>query len=859
MCGSNEVLKVQEHRQIEQNLEQKTEQNLQAELTTSAVQTQGLKEKQIGTKKGVTSKISAALGFDKPEITPMEEYSMTQKEMRNNYSDIRGEAFHEHLAFICHEDCKKNFSPQFSEMMKKIAAYVDAPILKTSYSKQCQMLKSARDAIKDYLEKHGEENAEASKIARVYQSHFDFFCDGNLEEEENESAIRIDAVTNAPKIDSALGSIASYRDAEDEQLFPHEPSANDVCQRLLGDCYLQAGLASMTISDPQMLKSCMKDNRDGTVTVRFFKKGYDNEEELPQEIQKAKQEKNVRGLDDIGLVFRMLLSSTTQDQNAYRNFQKVVRDSKAQEKKELEESTEYQRLTEEEKQERLKETKTATSFSDMKEFLIPKIKNIDGWEHSYKLAQSLTQNPVFQEKVLNKMRRFRDETDLNLEEILTQGLLDFWSLFQNDQEHQGILSDETTALLNAAKNQEPMTHKIYVRVKKEVPSLLGGDLHSANCLWVQMIEKAYAASGLHNRQEVNELYLKMKQLDIVFRQNRITKTEYEKQMKQYKVQWEKLHSFDAIQGGYTSDFLEYLTGVTSQKLDQTMLTPGGNSLAEILFDPECTNKLTHMEEIKNSAMWYPLAQKIFENIDHYLVEKLGVKYKKKNKEEAFYLQDCVHIEDITEAISSVQSWITKYDHNFEQDLQGIIAVVHEQQEINLEGYLEHLVQAVEDYLKTNDKIHYRKMSGKYTPSAIEKFQLVERSLNAGIPVSCGSYRFVPPELAGGGLNGEAATEGVVEGHAYSVMGVMEKEGKKFVKLRNPWSQTEMQYVKVSKSDGTTSISTKAVNNGILDILSTSKNKGTFYMEWNDFLSKTDDIYFNSNRPILIAQENAAAE
>ena len=72
MCGSNEVLKVQEHRQIEQNLEQKTEQNLQAELTTSAVQTQGLKEKQIGTKKGVTSKISAALGFDTVSYTHLD-------------------------------------------------------------------------------------------------------------------------------------------------------------------------------------------------------------------------------------------------------------------------------------------------------------------------------------------------------------------------------------------------------------------------------------------------------------------------------------------------------------------------------------------------------------------------------------------------------------------------------------------------------------------------------------------------------------------------------------------------------------------------------------------------------------------
>ena len=38
----------------------------------------------------------------------------------------------------------------------------------------------------------------------------------------------------------------------------------------------------------------------------------------------------------------------------------------------------------------------------------------------------------------------------------------------------------------------------YVTVTKEVPvDVFGKDTYSEDCLWLQMLEKAYAASGMH--------------------------------------------------------------------------------------------------------------------------------------------------------------------------------------------------------------------------------------------------------------------------------------------------------------------------------------------------------------------------
>lgn len=61
-----------------------------------------------------------------------------------------------------------------------------------------------------------------------------------------------------------------YSDKLDAPLFPHEPTPDDIMQGNVGDCYFIAALASVAANNPQMIRDMMKDNGDGTVTVRLY-------------------------------------------------------------------------------------------------------------------------------------------------------------------------------------------------------------------------------------------------------------------------------------------------------------------------------------------------------------------------------------------------------------------------------------------------------------------------------------------------------------------------------------------------------------------------------------------------------------
>jgi hypothetical protein len=56
-------------------------------------------------------------------------------------------------------------------------------------------------------------------------------------------------------------------------LFVSEPTPGDVRQGAIGNCYFPAALASVAHSNPQALKDTIKQNSDGTYTVRFFENG----------------------------------------------------------------------------------------------------------------------------------------------------------------------------------------------------------------------------------------------------------------------------------------------------------------------------------------------------------------------------------------------------------------------------------------------------------------------------------------------------------------------------------------------------------------------------------------------------------
>ncbi len=87
--------------------------------------------------------------------------------------------------------------------------------------------------------------------------------------------------------DTQFGYVAAGRVADhfqkrswkpcNEPLFPKKPSMDDVVQGGIGDCYLLAAIGSVMKLDPDAITKMVRDNGDGTVTVKLYEAVYDEE------------------------------------------------------------------------------------------------------------------------------------------------------------------------------------------------------------------------------------------------------------------------------------------------------------------------------------------------------------------------------------------------------------------------------------------------------------------------------------------------------------------------------------------------------------------------------------------------------
>ena len=99
-----------------------------------------------------------------------------------------------------------------------------------------------------------------------------------LSKEEIAKIDKIPKETSAGKVKgshrNALlnGTFRVWTDLDkDTPIFPHEPTINDLRQGKVSNCYMLAGTTGLVNLDPELIKKCIKDNGDGTVTVRLYK------------------------------------------------------------------------------------------------------------------------------------------------------------------------------------------------------------------------------------------------------------------------------------------------------------------------------------------------------------------------------------------------------------------------------------------------------------------------------------------------------------------------------------------------------------------------------------------------------------
>lgn len=339
--------------------------------------------------------------------------------------------------------------------------------------------------------------------------------------------------------------------------------------------------------------------------------------------------------------------------------------------------------------------------------------------------------------------------------------------------------------------EQPLIPK-YVTVTKTVPKSLGMDTFSANNLWVQMIEKAYVASGLHKNTA------------------RPVDTQ---------------RTYSEIEGGQSHLFLTTLTGKEHTRRDLPQATI--DNVSDFLPSANFQNQLTQDENIDVKAKILS-----FHGILDYYIRDLCFK-----QTPSEYIADSKHvsiedIECILEHTFSENTWIPK-------DCKTMFDSLQVTKEF-LSDYKRRLINLLENYESDTGLqlehagIMEQNGQGVYSKSMLTLYDDIQDALKKGSTLCCGTRKLSDNQS---GLNGESEANGMVGRHAYTILGCEEHDGHKFIRMRNPWNTGVKEYVKITEPDGTVHFTSSKRKNLF------SKDTGTFLLDLADFKNTVDTLYY----------------
>lgn len=194
---------------------------------------------------------------------------LTRAEAVSSYSDERSLRSREQLAAWS----RRLREYLLNDAADAVDAYVNGTRYAVGYTEERRRLIKAMDTVNSTLER------TPNVILRQIRDYFAQMTNGALRVPEDAEVLDFSRekpkeagpVLGGGKRTDALRTFTHWSSQKDTPLFTHEPTVNDLKQRFVSNCYMVAATAGVVNLNPYLLKSCIRDNLDGTVTVRLFR------------------------------------------------------------------------------------------------------------------------------------------------------------------------------------------------------------------------------------------------------------------------------------------------------------------------------------------------------------------------------------------------------------------------------------------------------------------------------------------------------------------------------------------------------------------------------------------------------------
>ena len=185
-----------------------------------------------------------------------------------------------------------------------IGQYVQGTRYRVGYTREREHLQAARKAVEKALQQENNEQIRTALLG--VKSYFDTMTNGTLVIPEG--AEILDFRNKRPE-ETGTGQSGSTRNAlirkltywsdqKDTPLFAHEPTVNDLKQRLVSNCYMMASVAGLVEFSPEILKSCIVDEGDSVVVRLYERRVVEKAKEQPEEETSVEKETSVEELTE---------------------------------------------------------------------------------------------------------------------------------------------------------------------------------------------------------------------------------------------------------------------------------------------------------------------------------------------------------------------------------------------------------------------------------------------------------------------------------------------------------------------------------------------------------------------------------